>query len=177
MVMDETDFEHNASKFASAFGIEMLAGTKGAGLFGAAKRGGSLYWHGSAAGVARRNASGILVDGPGNSGLFWATSKNMDELGPLAWKVGGNTNVQLIPPRLINKGGLEATYNLTSAESAMFSRAWGPNFNWNPYQWWKGAAGQYYYRQGAASWGQRAGELGKAAGITGAGVAGGYLIY
>ncbi len=101
----------------------------------------------------------------------------MDEIGPLAWKVGGNTNVQILPPRLINKGGLEATYKLTSAETAMFSRAWGPSFNWNPYQWWKGAAGQYYYRPGAASWSQRAGELGKAAGITGAGAGGGYLLY
>ena len=143
----------------------------------AARGGVDLYWHGSLTGVARRSASGIFVDGPGNGGLFWATSKQMDELGPWAWKIGGNANVKIIPPRLINKGGLEATYDLTSAESAMFRRAWGPSFNWNPYQWYKGAVGQYYYRPGTATWGQRLGELGNAAGITGAGAAGSYLLY
>jgi RHS repeat-associated protein len=132
-----------------------------------------LFWHGSADAVARREAAGVFVDGPGNSGLFWATSKQMEELGPFAWKVGGNMNVQLLPPRLINKGGLEATYSLTPGESAMFSRAWGFDFNWNPYQWWKGAVGQYYYRSGPASLWRRFGELGKGAGMTGTG----YLLY
>lgn len=147
------------------------------GLMSGAKTPSELYWHGSAAGVARRNLTGIFVDGPGNGGLFWATSKEMDELGPLAWRVGGNTNVQLIPPKLINKGGLEATYNLTSAESAMFRRAWGPTFNWNPYQWWKGAAGQYYYRPAPAGLGTRLGEAGKAAAITGAWTGVPYIYY
>lgn len=166
-----------ASGASLARGLVGLIETGGAKLIGKfASQGEDLFWHGSAAGVARRNANGIFADGPGNGGLFWTTSKQMNELGPLAWKVGGNTNVRLIPPGLVNKGGLEATYKLTSAEGAMFRRAWGPDFNWNPYQWWKGAAGQYYHRAGAASWGQRIGELGKASGITGAGVGGGYLL-
>jgi len=140
------------------------------GIDAAETGGGDLMWHGSTDAVARREVSGIFVDGPGNGGLYWATSRNIDELGPGNILIGGNTNVRLFPPGLVNKGGIEATYNLTANESAMFQRAWGTDFSWNPYQWWKGVAGQYYYRDGAASVAQRFGELGKAAGITGAGV-------
>jgi hypothetical protein len=130
-------------------------------------QGKTLFWHGSASGVARREASGILVDGAGNGGLNWVTSKQMNELGVFRWKIGGNNNVTLLPPGLVNKGGIEATYVLKPGEAAMFSRAWGTDFSWNPYQWWKGGVGQFYYRPGVATWSSRAGELGTAGAITG----------
>ncbi len=37
LVMEESDFGHNFSKISGALGVELLAGSKGAGLFGAAK--------------------------------------------------------------------------------------------------------------------------------------------
>jgi len=135
-----------------------------------------LFWHGSSDAVARRQFSGLFVDGTGNGRMFWTTTKQLDELGPLSWKVGGNHNVRLFPPGLINKGGLEATYALRPADVALFRRAWGPGFNWNPYQWWKGAAGQFYYRPVPATWGQRFAELGHAGLITGATGGGTYVI-
>ncbi len=127
-----------------------------------------LYWHGSRDAVDRREMGGVFVDGPGNGGMFWSTSRKMNELGPFKFHVGGNTNVRTFPPRLVNKGGLEATYELTPAEAAQFRRAWGPNFNWNPYMWWKGASGQYYLRPFEASLRQRLGELAGGIGITSA---------
>lgn len=133
-----------------------------------------LFWHGSPEAVARREAEGVFVDGAGNGGLNWATQNTRDNLGPLAWKVGGNHDVTWRPPFVKNKGGLEATYELTPEEVAQFRRAWGPDFNWNAYQWYKGLAGQYYYRPKPATAGQRLKELGQAAGITGAALGGGY---
>ena len=67
----------------------------------------------------------------------------------------------------------EATYRLSAEEASLFQRAWGPCFSWNPYSWWKGAAGQYYLAPEGVTVGQRIDELGRAAVITGAGIGGG----
>lgn len=153
-------------------GEAYMASRVGSKALGAAgrqpgKEGGKrLFWHGSREGVARREAEGVFVDGAGNGGLNWATDRTRDKLGPGAWKVGGNTDVKFRPPFHVDKGGLEATYELTPAEVAKFRRAWGPDFNWNAYQWWKGAAGQYYYRPKPATASQRLEELAKAAAMT-----------
>lgn len=110
----------------------------------------------------------MFVGGPGNDHLYWATSiGSRKDLGAWAWKIGGNRNVQLFPPRLISKGGIEATYKLSATEASMFRRAWGFDFNWNPVQWWKGAFGQYYFRPGSVTWARRVGQLGQAVGIAG----------
>jgi len=158
-------------------------GLAGFGMAGAIARGGSvwmatadaanpvpvpLFWHGSAKAVAQREAAGLFALPVGNGKMYWATAiDDVKQLGFDAWKIGGNTNVQLLPPKLVNKGGIEAMYKLTTAESARFKRAWGVDFNWNAFQWWKGAAKQYYYRPSPATWTQRAGELGKAIAIGG----------
>ena len=156
------------------YGLGQIGG-EGAGTIDA-DGGTTLFWHGSQDAVANRQAMGITVDGPGNGGMYWATSRQIDELGPLNWTVGGNANVQLFPPALINKGGIEATYTLSPSEASLFQPAWGPDFSWNPYQWWKGAFGQYYYNPTAVTWGTRAAQLGTAGAITGAGIGGAYLI-
>ena len=136
-----------------------------------------LFWHGSAEGVAQREASGLFVARPGNGGLYWTTSvERIEDLGVGTWKIGGNTNVKLFPPKLINKGGIQATYRLAAGEASVFRRAWGFDFNWNPYQWWKGAVGQYYFRPGPVTWAQRSGEVGQALGITGTALGGAWVI-
>lgn len=135
-----------------------------------------LFWHGSPKAVAKREAEGVFTDGAGNGGLNWATDRTRDELGPMAWRVGGNHDVKFRPPFLVNKGGLDATYELSPAEVEKFRRAWGADFNWNAYQWYKGASGQYYYRPNPATAGQRVKELSQAAGITAAGAGIGYGI-
>ena len=56
---------------------------------------------------------------------------------------------------LVRKRGIEDTYRLTDSEAAVFRPAFGFDFNWNPYQWWKGAAGQYYHQAGKATVRQR----------------------
>ena len=76
--------------------------------------------------------------------------------------IGGNRNVDsLIPFRTSTKGGFEAVYKLTADEAAKFSRAWGFKYSWNPYQWYKGAIGQYVYAPHGTSWAQCGIELGR----------------
>lgn len=136
----------------------------------------ALYWHGTKEGVEAAFQRGLFAHGTGSGSKFWAT--NQKHLN--AWTeflIGGNTNIDsLIPFRTSTKGGFQATYRLTPDEAHHFRRAWGVEYSWNPYQWYKGAVGQFYYHPGIVSWAQRGIELGRAAGIStiiGGGVWGG----
>jgi hypothetical protein len=57
-------------------------------------------------------------------------------------------------------------YTLTEEEAALFRRAWGPDYSWNPYNWYKVGIGQFYYRPNSVGWGTRMIALGKGTGIT-----------
>jgi RHS repeat-associated protein len=143
------------------------------GRVGPAAAENALYWHGSPAGVAARNEGGLFVNGrPGAGRKFWVTTRKLEETGPGQILLGGNINVWPNPGL---KGGFSATYKLSSEEAALFHKASGFEFSWNPIEWWKGAAGQYYYRPGPVSLGQRLGEASIPVVGTGAGV--GTLIY
>lgn len=161
-----TVIEPELEALAARSGRKVVGEATATNLLRRAKVPPRLYWHGSPEAVARRKIGGIFVDGPGNGGLYWTTNGKMDKLGLRKLMVGGNTNVRVFPPGLLKKGGLDATYELTAAEAAQFRRAWGPDFNWNPYMWWKGGTGQFYNRSVPVTWGQRLRELGQAAGMT-----------
>ncbi len=115
----------------------------------------ALYWHSSAERIEQVAATGVLGQSVGAGEKYWATTRTLSELGPGQWAVGGRLNV--IPPRI--KPPFEATYQLSPSESSLFKPAWGPQFSWNVAEWWKGAAGQYYFAPAPISLGQRAGEL------------------
>lgn len=119
----------------------------------------TLYWHGSRDGVERAVKDGLFAHGTGNGAKFWATSRGKP--GTITNILnGGNYNVEsLIPLRLKAKGGFDAVYQLTPEEAAKFHRAWGPRYSWNPYQWYKGATGQYVYSPMPVTWAQRRLEL------------------
>ncbi|MEM7477857.1 MAG: RHS repeat-associated core domain-containing protein, partial [Planctomycetota bacterium] len=121
----------------------------------------SLYWHGSTEGVEAATRNGLFAHGTGSGSKFWATTRGKPG-GLTEFLIGGNRNVDsLIPFRTSTKGGFEAVYQLTAEEAAMFSRAWGFKYSWNPYQWYKGAIGQYVYAPKGVSWGQRGIEVGR----------------
>jgi len=149
-----------------ALGTAAFKGMKGLSMTGGKTP--TLYWHGTESAVESANIEGLFAHGWGNGGKYWATelsSRNVvtDVL------IGGTQNVDsLVPFRLSSKGAFEAVYTLTDEEAALFSRAWGPSYSWNPYNWYKGAFGQYYCQSSAVTWGQRATELGQGTIITGA---------
>jgi hypothetical protein len=126
----------------------------------------ALYWHASPEGVAAAQANGLFAHGPGAGGKFWATT--IGTPGRLTEVlVGGNHNIDsLIPFRMSTKGGFGAVYRLTTEEASRFSRAWGFRYSWNPYQWYKGAIGQYFVHPGSVSWGQRGIEVVRGGTIT-----------
>ena len=67
-----------------------------------------------------------------------------------------------------SKGGFDAVYRLTDREARHFSRAWGPDYSWNVYQWYKGLIGQYVYDpRPYVPWAQRVTELKRLGAITG----------
>ena len=132
-----------------------------------APRGGpTLYWHGSTEGVEAATRNGLFAHGTGSGSKFWATTRGKQ--GALTEiLIGGNRNIDsLIPFRTSTKGGFESVYKLTAEEASHFSRAWGFRYSANPYQWYKGAIGQYVYSPGTISWAQRGTELGRAGAIT-----------
>ena len=134
------------------------AGTRGSGP--------ELFWHGSEDAVQAARKDGLFSHGTGSGSKFWATTRSDRSL-LTDILIGGNRNVEsLIPFRTSTKGGFTSVYKLTAEEAAKFSRAWGFQYSWNPYQWYKGGIGQYYYHPGTVSWGQRGIEISRAGGIT-----------
>ena len=133
----------------------------------------TLYWHATEEAVESANLNGLLAHGPGNGGKYWASTYSSEAALTNTLLLGGTQNVRsLIPFSLAPKGAFESVYTLTEDEAALFSRAWGPQFSWNPYVWYKGAFGQYYYQSTLVTWGQCAVELGQAGTITSAVVGG-----
>jgi RHS repeat-associated protein len=125
----------------------------------------NLFWHGSAEGVENATKNGLFAHGTGNGSKFWATSRG--EQGKLTEiLIGGNYNIVAKPPFVQYKGGFGSVYKLTAEEASHFSKAWGFQYSWNPYQWYKGLSGQYYFHPGTVSWAQRATELKRGAAIT-----------
>jgi len=145
---------------------EVLATRYGAPAVAGGRSGPTLYWHGSKDAVDDTMRHGLFVHDPGSGGKYWATTRG--KKGRLTkFLIGGDRNVDsLVPFRTSSKGGFDAVYNLTPKEAGCFSRAWGPEYSWNPYQWYKGGFGQYYYQPGAVTWGQRGIELRRAGVIT-----------
>jgi len=131
-----------------------------------------LYWHGSPEKIADVTRTGVLGQKVGAGEKYWATTKTLDELGWKQMTVGGRIN--LYPPGI--KPPFTATYEFSSSEAAIFKRAWGPEFSYNPFEWWKGAVGQYYFRPVAATLGQRFTEAGVGAIGGGAAVGIPYII-
>ncbi len=133
---------------------------------GAPSSGGkNLFWHGSAEGVENATKTGLFSHGTGNGSKFWATSRG--EQGKLTEiLIGGNYNIVAKPPFVQYKGGFGSVYKLMAEEASHFSKAWGFQYSWNPYQWYKGVSGQYYFHPGTVSWAQRATELKRGAAIT-----------
>lgn len=134
-----------------------------------------LYWHGSAEAVEAATRSGLFAHGTGNGLKFWATSIGRQG-GLTEILIGGNRNIVSRYPFLSPKGGFSSVYQLTAEEASHFNRAWGFRYSFNPYQWYKGATGQYYCHPGSVSWAQRRLEFGRGLGITGAGLGGAYIV-
>jgi RHS repeat-associated protein len=136
----------------------------------------ALYWHGSKEGVAARQAQGInFTDVAGAETRLWATTRAPRNL-LTDLLIGGNTNLALRSPFLVSKGGMESVYALRASEAGRFQRAWGTGYSWNPYQWYKGAMGQYYFDVAPRTFAQRMAELGRAGWITGAAAGGAYAL-
>jgi len=106
-----------------------------------AEAGVKLFWHGSAERVANKVAGGILEGGAGAMGGQWATPIPVMKTWLQKVAVGGTAAV-------FGKGkSLEAAYELSQAEIAMFSKAQGFAFHLNPLAWWKGRLLNQYFCQ------------------------------
>ena len=155
----------------SAFGLKfggkefVEAALKSKRILAPNSGGKNLFWHGSAEGVENATKNGLFAHGTGNGSKFWATSRG--EQGKLTEiLIGGNYNIVAKPPFVQYKGGFGSVYKLSAEEASHFNKAWGFQYSWNPYQWYKGVSGQYYFHPGTVSWAQRATELKRGAAIT-----------
>jgi hypothetical protein len=121
----------------------------------------TLYYYGSEEYVANKTANDMFYGGPGAQGRYWATTDaNADTF---SLSTGGSVGKDM-----------SSMMTLSPEDAAMFKPAYGFDFSWDPTSWWKGLAGQYYYRP-VTTWANRAtelGGLGLKTGIAG-GVAGG----
>lgn len=119
----------------------------------------NLYYHTNPGTKAKidelRKGGNSIFEGlpPGNERTFWSTPAPC----PGTLSTGGRMSIE--PLNLFRRGqpvvrmkDFSQTVRMTADEAANFRRAWGPSYSWDATHWWKGAAGQYYYRPVTSAW-------------------------
>ncbi|NLE58917.1 MAG: hypothetical protein GX616_11185, partial [Planctomycetes bacterium] len=106
----------------------------------------TLYYYGPKEYVNNKIANGMFHGGPGAQGRYWAT--NNANAGRFSLSTGGGITKDV-----------SARLTLAAEDAMMFKPARGFEFSWDFTSWWKGLAGQYYYRP-VTTWTNRATELG-----------------